>query len=263
MAFTIDFLLERLEDQGLFNIILPLLLVFAIVYGILGKINIFGDNDKINAIIAFVFGMYVTVFTEFAAFLINMTAGSMIILVGLLFFLMIVGFGSSLSGGSPTSALAEHKDALTVVLMLIGGILFVNSGGLLVVGAYAVRITLSDILGLTFLYIIYAVIKSLLGIGKLDPNKVRKLMIRHNDLIRQHNSIQGDDEPAQRAKNDIKRQLDHLKNKMRKIGVDPANINGDEALYDLQNDVVMRGRYGHDPRYGNPYDPYDRRHRLH
>ncbi|MEA2004312.1 MAG: hypothetical protein U9O53_05160 [archaeon] len=257
MAFTVDFLLERLEQQGLFNIILPLLLVFAIVYGILGKINIFGDNDKINAIIAFVFGMYVTVFTEFAAFLINMTAGSMVILVGLLFFLMIVGFGSSLSGGSPTSALAEHKDALTVVLMLIGGILFVNSGGLLVVGAYTVRITLSDIFGLTFLYIIYAVIKSLLGIGKLDPNKVRKLMIRHNDLKRQYDSIQGDDEHAQGARDDIKRQFDHLKIKMKKMGVDPANIHGDEALYDLQNDVIMRGRYG------NPYDPYNRRHRLH
>ena len=185
MAFSVEFLLGRLEEQGLFNIILPLLLVFAIVYGILGKIGLFGNNDKINAIVAFVLGMYVTVFSEFALFLTNITAGGMTVLVGLLFFLMIVGFGSSLSGGSPTSVLSDYKEALTIVLMLVGGILFVNSGGLLIVGGYSVRVGLADIFQLTGLYVAFVVVKSLLGVGKGNYNTIKKLENRYIQIFKQ------------------------------------------------------------------------------
>ncbi len=247
MAFSVEYILGRLEEQGLFNIILPILLVFAIVYGILGKINIFGDNDKINAVIAFVFGMYVTMFTEFALFLTNMTAGGMTILVGLLFFLMIVGFGSSLSGGSPTSVLSDHKDALTIVLMLIGGILFVNSGGLLIIGAYAIRIGFSDVLSLTFLYAVYAVIKSLLGVGKGNHNKIKKLEDMYNRIEDQIVAL--NDSPHDRDMDEIKRlkkEQERITNKMIKMGVksdEIANLKNDN-YFDTNRPVYMPGLYG-------------------
>ncbi len=246
MAFTVDFLIQRLEEQGLFNIILPLLLVFAIVYGILGKIQLF-NNDKINAIIAFVMGMYVTVFSEFALFLTNITAGGMTVLVGLLFFLMIVGFGSSLSGGSPTSVLSDHKDAMTIVLMLLGGIIFVNSGGLLILGGYAVRIGLADVFQLTGLYVAFVVVKSLLGVGNSSYNTIKKLEDRYRQIVRQIDALgtDGDSHEIERLNAEKKKIID----KMTKKGVDPNQITRMEG-----GDSIFRRRYGRYGRYG--YDDY-------
>ncbi|MBW6461801.1 MAG: hypothetical protein K0B07_02035 [DPANN group archaeon] len=251
MAFTVDFLLQRFEEQGLFNIILPLLLVFAIVYGILGKIQLF-NNDKINAIIAFVMGMYVTVFSEFAFFLTNITAGGMVILVGLLFFMMIVGFGSSLSGGSPTSILSDHKDAMTIVLMLFGGIIFVNSGGLLIVGGYSVRIGLIDVFQLTGLYVAFVVVKSLLGLGNGSYNSVKKLEDRYTQIVRQIDALGGGTDADTVA--EIKRLNDEktkIENKLGKKGVSPDQI---KRMQD--GDPIFRRRYGRYGRYGHHYDDY-------
>ncbi|NOQ38215.1 hypothetical protein GQ472_04975 [archaeon] len=250
MAFSVAYILQRLEEQGLFNIILPILLVFAIVYGILGKINLFGDNDKINAVIAFVFGMYVTMFTEFAFFLTNITAGGMTILVGLLFFLMIVGFGSSLSGGSPTSVLSDHKDALTIVLMLVGGLIFVNSGGLLIIGAYAIRIGFSDVLSLTFLYVVYAVIKSLLGVGKPDYDKVRKLMKQYNRIKMDLADISPDDPSDNHRRDELQRDLRRIEEKIKRMGVKNLDELREDDMYTYDRPIYMAGRYG-DSRYRN------------
>jgi len=252
MAFSVEYILGRLEEQGLFNIILPILLVFAIVYGILGKINLFGDNDKINAIIAFVFGMYVTMFTEFAFFLTNITAGGMTILIGLLFFLMIVGFGSSLSGGSPTSVLSDHKDALTIALMLIGGLLFVNSGGLLIIGAYAIRIGFSDVLSLTFLYVVYAVIKSLFGAGKPDYDKVRKLMKQYNRIKMDIEDLSNDPSDNPRRE-ELQRDLKRIEEKIKRMGVKNLDELREDDMYAYDHPIHMAGRYG---------DSHHRRRRL-
>ena len=47
-------ILMQWEQAGVFSYILPFLLIFALIYGILSKINLFGDanNKSINAIIA-------------------------------------------------------------------------------------------------------------------------------------------------------------------------------------------------------------------
>ena len=52
-------LLARFEEQGVFQYVLPFLLIFALVFGILSKINLFGsqNNRSINAIIALVVGL--------------------------------------------------------------------------------------------------------------------------------------------------------------------------------------------------------------
>jgi hypothetical protein len=51
-------LLARWEQAGVFSYVLPFLLIFALVFGILSKMNIFGDKSKgINAIIALAVGL--------------------------------------------------------------------------------------------------------------------------------------------------------------------------------------------------------------
>lgn len=47
-------LLSQLEQQGVFAYLLPFLMIFAVLFGILSKINIFGDNKGINVILSLV-----------------------------------------------------------------------------------------------------------------------------------------------------------------------------------------------------------------
>jgi hypothetical protein len=56
MVFTIADLLNQWGDIGVFDYVLPFLLVFAIIYGILSTIKIFGDK-KVHIIIALVLGL--------------------------------------------------------------------------------------------------------------------------------------------------------------------------------------------------------------
>ena len=54
---TVGNLLSYLEQAGVFSYVLPFLLIFAIVFGILMKIEVFGENKALNAVIAFVIGL--------------------------------------------------------------------------------------------------------------------------------------------------------------------------------------------------------------
>jgi hypothetical protein len=54
---TFGNLLSTWEQQGIFSYVLPFLLIFAIVFGVLSKISIFGDNKGINAVISLVVGL--------------------------------------------------------------------------------------------------------------------------------------------------------------------------------------------------------------
>jgi hypothetical protein len=50
--------IETLRTMGFFDVLLPFLLIFAIVFGILEKVKLF-DRHDLNAVIAFVIGMLV------------------------------------------------------------------------------------------------------------------------------------------------------------------------------------------------------------
>lgn len=50
-------LIAELEDVGFFHLVLPFLLIFALVYGIMSKIEMFKDNKGVNAIISLAVGL--------------------------------------------------------------------------------------------------------------------------------------------------------------------------------------------------------------
>lgn len=54
---NIGSLLATWEQAGVFSYVLPFLLIFAIVFGILMKIKVFGDNKGLNTVIALVIGL--------------------------------------------------------------------------------------------------------------------------------------------------------------------------------------------------------------
>ncbi len=50
-------LLAYWEQLGVFSYVLPFLLIFAVVFGVLMKIQVFGENKGLNAVIALVIGL--------------------------------------------------------------------------------------------------------------------------------------------------------------------------------------------------------------
>ncbi|MFH1105595.1 MAG: hypothetical protein V1731_00065 [Candidatus Aenigmatarchaeota archaeon] len=120
---ALDFmaLQSLLKSLGFYDFVLPWLLAFAMVFGILDKAGIFGSdkgkNKGVEAIISLVFAFYVTFFTPYPGFLSNffssLFGGSILVLSGILVTLLIIG----LFGFTPSDMFG--KDALSKKLMLI------------------------------------------------------------------------------------------------------------------------------------------------
>ena len=79
------------EQQGFFSHILPFLLIFALIYGVLTKSNIFNDNKPVNAIIAIAIGLMASQFSMVNEFFSEFFPRFGIGLVILLIFLIFVG----------------------------------------------------------------------------------------------------------------------------------------------------------------------------
>lgn len=96
---TLRTALEFLKDFGFFDVILPFLLVFAVVFGILDKTRILGEEEikgekypktNINAIVAFVIAMLVVVTTKVVdALALALPRVALLLVVSLSFLLMI------------------------------------------------------------------------------------------------------------------------------------------------------------------------------
>lgn len=84
-----------LESYGVFEIVLPFLLIFSLVFAVLSKIKILGDKKNINSIVALAISMLAIrnfAFTEFLnRFLPNTAMILIVILVFLLIFSMLTG----------------------------------------------------------------------------------------------------------------------------------------------------------------------------
>jgi len=82
-------MLVQWEQAGFFSYILPFLLIFALVYGILSKTKIFDDHKAINGVIAVVVGMLSIQFGVVSAFFSEifprMGVGIAILLVAIIF----------------------------------------------------------------------------------------------------------------------------------------------------------------------------------
>ena len=126
-------LLSIAKDIGFFQFYLPFVLTFAIFYGLLEKVKIFGDKSRnINLIIALVAALYVIGFTPvgitFAQFLSNFFGQVGIILVSLIALGMIFFVLVPLSG-KEVKDLFNPKYLIPIAALLAIGA-YLSSGGL-------------------------------------------------------------------------------------------------------------------------------------
>lgn len=89
--------IEFLKEFGFYDVVLPFLLVFTIVFAVLEKTKIFGTEDgkprkNINAMIAFVIALFFVATTELVAGTKELLPNVVILLITLMSFMMLVGF---------------------------------------------------------------------------------------------------------------------------------------------------------------------------
>src|SRR3989338_7636256 len=90
---NVDFnsVIDSFADIGGFDVVLPFILVFAVVFAILRKISLFGENKNVDAIVSLILAAFLISSTE----IVNILTGflprvSMIVLV-LLMLILVVG----------------------------------------------------------------------------------------------------------------------------------------------------------------------------
>ncbi len=91
MVYSVQELLYLWESYGVFDYMFPFLLIFAVVFGILSYMNIFGSNKAINVLIAVVIGFMAIRFGWFNQFYAEIFPRLGIGIVVLLSILILIG----------------------------------------------------------------------------------------------------------------------------------------------------------------------------
>lgn len=126
----IEQIMINLQSGGM-KLILPFLLVFVILYGVLRMIDLFNQNE-IDASLAVILSVIVIGYTPFVqgvfyGYLTNIFGGVSILLLSLLAFYMLAGF--MVPGDDIFSDYMEdHKGKLVTAAAIIIGIMAVNYG---------------------------------------------------------------------------------------------------------------------------------------
>lgn len=115
MAFgSIGDVFYQLENLGFFDIVLPFLLAFAVVYGVLTYMKIFGEDKAVHVVIAVVIGLLAIRFPFYSAFLSEISPRLGVGLTILLAILLLVGLFAQDKG----------RSAIMWILFALGGIIF-------------------------------------------------------------------------------------------------------------------------------------------
>ncbi|RLE42758.1 hypothetical protein DRJ48_02830 [Candidatus Woesearchaeota archaeon] len=114
MASTFRGVIEFMNKIGLYDVVLPFLLVFVVVFGVLEKSKIFGTvkiddvettKKNLNAIVAFVVAFFVVASVRLVDIITQVSANTVTIMLFTFFFLILVGMlvqgekGIELEGG--------------------------------------------------------------------------------------------------------------------------------------------------------------------
>ena len=129
--------LFQLENLGFFAFVLPFLLVFAIIYGILQAVHIFGDNKAVHIIIGVVLGLMSIRLPFFADFLTEVTPRLGVGLTILLVLLILVGL---FTPKKSTSAILWILFAVGAIIAIVVIVQTSNVLGYLGIGAFSSEI---------------------------------------------------------------------------------------------------------------------------
>ncbi len=155
----------ELQGSGLFELVLPFLLVFALVYGVLESLSLFGDdNSEPNVIIALVIGVFAVVYFDMGgwlAFLEGPWAMWLVLLLMVLITLELVGLDPLPEGETSTISkilgviavlgvlalfLMEDQSGTNVLEAIFGSDVGGNLGSLPIIGDILAEVGLVPLL---------------------------------------------------------------------------------------------------------------------
>ncbi|MBU5688352.1 MAG: hypothetical protein KQA41_00240 [Candidatus Aenigmarchaeota archaeon] len=126
-------LVERMAETGIYDFLLPMIVFWALMYGLLRKSKIFGDSEPIYALLTFVFSLFIW---GYAATLPEMSIGKPMSIFTAQFFIIALVFLFAFLGAS--IAYPDFVDALNYafkgsntmiwIFIVIGIIIFFVSG---------------------------------------------------------------------------------------------------------------------------------------
>ncbi|MDI6737002.1 MAG: hypothetical protein QME12_00615 [Nanoarchaeota archaeon] len=171
-----------LEKLGFFDVILPFLLVFVIVFGILEKTRIFGvekvgdkeyPRKSINSMVAFSIAFFTVAAKQVVASLQVSLPNVALILIIVVCFLMLAG---SFMGDKPFSLEGRKYwvGFLTLVMFIAVILIFLNSFGWLdpLIGFFAMNLN-TALMPIIFVIVIVGAIYFVVG-GKKDKDSDKK-----------------------------------------------------------------------------------------
>jgi len=151
-------LVSNLNAMGFYGFVLPWLLVFALVYGILIGSKIFGDDKKAPGLIAIVIAFFVTAYSGIGSFFITLSGFGAMLFAALLIVVMffaLVGFKMEYM-----KAAFEGKWTWVIFLAVLGIIVFFVVGG----GSISGITVSNEVLAAVFMIIVIAL--AIVFIGK-------------------------------------------------------------------------------------------------
>ncbi|MBI4894317.1 MAG: hypothetical protein HY833_01120 [Candidatus Aenigmarchaeota archaeon] len=139
---TIAEVITNLQTVGIFQFFLPFIILFAILYGLLTKMKIFGDPkedkgvNRINTIISFACAAFImiTPTTGFAImsmtdFLANIFAGTLIYAVTIIAFMVVLFMVATPLNKGQAPDFSKTAMIGGVVAVVLTAVLFFSSGG--------------------------------------------------------------------------------------------------------------------------------------
>lgn len=134
-ASTLRGVISFFVDIGIYDVVLPFLLVFTIVFAILEKTKVFGteviEGEKypkknLNAITAFAIAFFVVASAQLVEFITKVSSQVVILLLASVFFLMLIG--SVMKESEDGIALEEGQGAFIAAMAV--GLIFIFLNGL-------------------------------------------------------------------------------------------------------------------------------------
>ena len=130
MAIDFRNVIENLIDIGFYEIFLPFILIYAVVFAILEKSRIFEkeDNDRnsrsVNSVIAFVFGLFTVASIQTVQYIQGLIVNIVVFLIFILVTMIALGF---VFGKDYFKHMFENKDGTTNkgLIWTVGGLILV------------------------------------------------------------------------------------------------------------------------------------------
>jgi hypothetical protein len=139
MANPFEIMVQNLNQLGFFGFLLPFVFIFVVVYGILFKSKVLGDDLRVNAVLSIVIAFFVVGYggPGIASFFVNIFGVAAAVIAGILVLLLFIGIA-----GIPLDQLTKNRGVLITLIAIAVVVFFVAAGATVQISQTTIAIVL-------------------------------------------------------------------------------------------------------------------------